>query len=88
MLPLSSMPFFVLAFSSFRYTHKYMPEEIYFKYSYSFKTGRMSISQRRGVIASIPKKNAISPFPLKNWRLICLPKTPTIKSLHDALLPV
>ena len=43
-------------------------------YSCSFKTGRMSISQRRGVITLIPKKNAI-PFFFKNWRPISLLNT-------------
>ena len=42
--------------------------------SCSFKTGRMSISQRRGVITLIPKKNAI-PFFLKNGRRISLLNT-------------
>ena len=37
----------------------------------AYKTGKLSISQRRGIIKLMPKKNSI-PFYLKNWRPITL----------------
>ena len=43
-------------------------------YSYAFETGQMSISQRRGIISLIPKKNSL-PFFLKNWRPLSLLNT-------------
>ena len=43
-------------------------------YVAAFRTGKMSISQRRGIITLIPKKNSV-PFLLKNWRPISLLNT-------------
>ena len=38
-------------------------------YSFAFRTGQLSTSQRRGIISLIPKKDSI-PFFLKNWHPI------------------
>ena len=43
-------------------------------YSFAFRTGQLSTSQRRGIISLIPKKDSI-PFFLKNWRSISLLST-------------
>ena len=43
-------------------------------YVAAFRTGKMSISQRRGIITLIPKKISV-PFLLKNWRPISLLNT-------------
>ena len=42
-------------------------------YVAAFRTGKMSISQRRGIITLIPKNSV--PFLLKNWRPISLLNT-------------
>ena len=39
--------------------------------NYGYKTGSLSITQRKGIIACLPKPNK-SPFLLKNWRPISL----------------
>ena len=43
-------------------------------YSFAFRTGQLSTSQRRGIISLIPKKDPI-PFLLKNWHPISLLNT-------------
>ena len=43
-------------------------------YSFAFRTGQLSTSQRRSIISLIPKKDSI-PFFLKNWRSISLLNT-------------
>ena len=40
-------------------------------FNYGFQTGRFSISQRRGIISLIPKKNKNLEY-LKNWRPLSL----------------
>ena len=39
--------------------------------NYAYQTGQMSITQRRGIVELIPKKDA-EPYLIKNWRWISL----------------
>ena len=44
-------------------------------FNYSFQAGKLSISQRQGVISPIPKKNIYKFDYLKNWRPLSLLNT-------------
>ena len=39
--------------------------------NYAYKTGQLSVSQKRGIVKLIPKKDA-EPYLVKNWRPISL----------------
>ena len=58
--------------------------------NYAYETGKLSITQRRGIIKLIPKKDA-EPFFIKNWRPLTLLNSDykiAAKSIANRLKPL